>query len=450
MLELSIPIKLLLSLLIGSAIGLERESYDQFQRSQNPKKPKESKGSLGVRTFSLITTLGTLAGLLRADFPDLFMTINIVFLVLLVAYYITGSIYLQDNGITTEMAIIFSYLIGVFIALEIFPIQIILAVTVVLILILSQKQVVRQWISDLQQSEIRAFISYSIIALVILPFLPNQTYGLNDLPGLSTVINGYNLQNQAIFGLPLFNPYRLWLIVALITGVEILGYLLSKVLGQKKGWLLASFVAGFVSSTSTTVSLAQKSRHLKATNKLVAAAILANLASFLQLFILIAALNSAFLVKSTTVIVAIIVASLICALWFLKQKDQSGKDLNKTDSGFEPVSIFSLHNALSFVIIYMTISAFSKVALVIFGEVGFYVTASLAALTGIDAMVITLSSLVGSSLSYSAGIFALILINAINLSSKAVYAFMIGNKEFAIKLTAAMIVVILASFLGIL
>ena len=198
MLELSIPIKLLLSLLIGSAIGLERESYDQFQRSQNPKKPKESKGSLGVRTFSLIATLGTLAGLLRTDFPDLFMTINIVFLVLLVAYYITGSIYLQDNGITTEMAIIFSYLIGVFIALEIFPIQIILAVTVVLILILSQKQVVRQWISDLQQSEIRAFISYSIIALVILPFLPNQTFSLSDLPGLSTVINGYNLQNQAI------------------------------------------------------------------------------------------------------------------------------------------------------------------------------------------------------------------------------------------------------------
>lgn len=450
MLELSIPIKLLLSLLIGSAIGLERESYDQFQRSQDPKKPKESKGSLGVRTFSLITTLGTLAGLLRTDFPDLFMTINIVFLVLLVAYYITGSIYLQDNGITTEMAIIFSYLIGVFIALEIFPIQVILAVTVVLILILSQKQVVRQWISDLQQSEIRAFISYSIIALVILPFLPNQTFSLSDLPGLSTIINGYNLQNQAIFSLPLFNPYRLWLIVALITGVEILGYLLSKILGQKRGWLLASFVAGFVSSTSTTVSLAQKSRHLKTTNKLVAAAILANLASFLQLFILIAALNSTFLVKSTTVIVSIIAASLICALWFLKQKDPSNKDLNKTGSGFEQASIFSLHNALSFVIIYMLISAFSKVALAIFGEVGFYITASLAALTGIDAMVITLSSLVGSSLSYSAGIFALILINAINLSSKAVYAFITGKREFAIKLSAAMMVVILASFLGIL
>lgn len=450
MLGLSSPIKLLLSLLIGAAIGLERESYDQFHRAHEKKQPVDKKGSLGVRTFSLITTLGTLSGLLRPDFPDLFMTVNIVFLVLLIAYYITGSIYLKDNGITTEMAIIFSYLIGVFIALEIFPIQLILAVTVVLILILSQKDVVRQWINEIQQSEIRAFISYSIIALVILPFLPNQTYALSDLPGFSVLISGYNLQAVEILKIPLFNPYRLWLIVALITGVEVLGYLMSKALGQKKGWLLTSFVAGFVSSTSTTISLAQKSKTIHATNRLVAAAILANLASFLQLFILIASTNSLFLVKSTGVISLIVLSSLIATLVFLKQKDRSIKELNKAASGFSKISIFSLKSALKFVAIYMIISAVSKIALVIFGQVGFYFTASIAALTGLDAIVLTLSSLVGTTLSYQAGILTLVLINAVNLVSKSVYTWFSAKREFALKFSIAMAVVIFASVFGIL
>ena len=190
MLLLSVPIKLFLSLLIGAAIGLERESYDQLH-CQNNKQPHDRKGSLGVRTFALITTLGTLSGLLRPDFPDLFITVNIVFLVLLVAYYVTGSLYLKDNGITTEMAIIFSYLIGIFIALDIFPIQLILAITVVLILILSQKDIVRQWITGINQSEVTAFISYSIIALVILPFLPNQNYSLSNIPGLSLIVDNF-------------------------------------------------------------------------------------------------------------------------------------------------------------------------------------------------------------------------------------------------------------------
>ena len=448
--SLSSPIKLLLSLLIGAAIGLERESYDQFHRAQDKKSVVDKKGALGVRTFSLITTLGTLSGLLRPDFPDLFMTVNIVFLVLLIAYYITGSIYLKDNGITTEMAIIFSYLIGVFIALEIFPIQLILAVTVVLILILSQKDVVRQWISDIQQSEIRAFISYSIIALVILPFLPNQTYSLSDLPGLSVLISGYNLQAVEILKIPLFNPYQLWLIVALITGVEVLGYLMSKALGQKKGWLLTSFVAGFVSSTSTTISLAQKSKTIHATNRLVAAAILANLASFFQLFILIASTNSLFLVKSTRLISLIVLSSLMATLFFLKQKDKSIKELNKATSGFSKVDIFSLKSALKFVAIYMVISAVSKIALVLFGQVGFYFTASIAALTGLDAIVLTLSSLVGTTLSYQAGILTLVLINAVNLISKSVYTWFSAKRDFAWKFSIAMAIVIFASVFGIL
>jgi len=449
MLELAGPIKLLLSLLIGAAIGLERESYENFRNPDFDKSHKDKRGSLGVRTFSLITTLGTLAGLMRTDFPDLFITINMVFLVLLVAYYITGSILIKDNGITTEMAIIFSYLIGIFIALNIFPIQLVLAIAVILILILSQKNTVRQWITGIKQAELTAFISYAIIALVILPFLPNVFYRLKDLPGLTSVLGSYGLDSNQIFMIELVNPYKLWFIVALITGLDLTGYLLSRTLGQKKGWLLTSFVGGFVSSTSTTISLAQKSQKSSATNKLVAGAILANLASFFQLFVLIASTNGPLLVASSRLLFILILTSVLSTIFFLKQNGGSSENLNETKEKLQQTQIFSLAPALRFAVIYLLVGVFAKIALTFFGEGGFYITSGIAALTGIDAVILNLSALVGKSLSLSAGIYTIILINAVNLTSKCVYSFLQGKREFAWRFSAAMLFIIVSSLFAL-
>jgi len=449
MLELASPIKLLLSLLIGAAIGMERESYENFKSSDFNKRGKDKQGSLGVRTFSLITTLGTLAGLLRPDFHDLFITINIVFLVLLVAYYVTGSILIKDNGITTEMAIIFSYLIGIFIALNIFPIQLVLAITVILILILSQKDTVRQWIAGIKQAELTAFISYAIIALVVLPFLPNVFYRLKDLPGLVTILTSYGLTSSQILTVELVNPYKLWFIVALITGLDVFGYLLSRTVGQKKGWLLTSFVGGFVSSTSTTISLAQKSKKSSAINKLVAAAIFANLASFFQLFVLIASTNGLLLVKSSRLLFILIISTVIAGLYFLKQKGKDGENLNETKEKLSQTQIFSLAPALRFALIYLTVGAAARIALTFFGEGGFYLTSGIAALTGIDAVILNLSAIVGSTLSFQAGIFTIILVNAVNLLSKCVYSYLQGKREFAVRFSAAMLVIILSSLFAL-
>ena len=446
---LTIPMKLLLSLLIGAAIGLERETYEHFKHPEYLSGNKDRKGALGVRTFSLITTLGTMAGLLRPDFPDLFLTVNIVFLVLLIAYYITGTILIKDNGITTEMAIIFSYLIGIFIALDIFPIQLVLAITVVLVLIMSQKETVRQWIAGIKQPEMASLISYAIIALVILPFLPNIGFALNDIPGLKTIFDSYQLSSRQMLNVELFNPYKLWFIVALITGVDLAGYLLSKTLGQKKGWLLTSFVGGFVSSTSTTISLAQRSKKHAAVNKLVAAAIFANLASFLQLFVLIASTNSLLLIRSTRLIFLIILSSGLAGVYFLTRDKKDGENMTETKASLQKTEIFSLRAALKFILIYLTVGVVAKIALVSFGETGFYLTSMLAALTGIDAVVLNLTALVGNTLTYQAGVVTIILVNAVNLLSKAVYSYLQGKREFALKFGAAMVLICVISLLAL-
>jgi len=181
----------------------------------------------------------------------------------------------------------------------------------------------------------------------------------------------------------------------------------------------------------------------------VASAILANLASFFQLFILIVSTNAVLLLKSFKVIVLIILSSLGAVFWYLRQKDSQNKELN-TKTGWHQASIFSLQAALKFALIYLIISASAKISLVVFGEIGFYLTASIAALTGIDAVVLTLSSLAGTTLSYQAGVLTIVLVNAVNLLGKSIYVFVVGKREFAFKFLAAILLIIIFSLFGIL
>jgi len=99
MAPLSIPIKLILALILGAVIGLERESYEK----KIDKSITSGVGSLGVRSFSLITLLGAIAGLVYSTHYSLYLLISIFFMVLLLTYYIIGSLFNKDNGITTEL-----------------------------------------------------------------------------------------------------------------------------------------------------------------------------------------------------------------------------------------------------------------------------------------------------------------------------------------------------------
>jgi uncharacterized membrane protein (DUF4010 family) len=444
MFQLSVPLKLIISLILGAVIGLERESYEK-----EISKPHDiPAGGLGVRTFALITLLGAVAGLLRPNFFSLFLTLNISFMLLTLSYYIIGSIFTNDNGITTELGIIFAYLVGLFISLEVFSVQIILALTVVLILILSRKAEIKTIIKGIKRSEINAFISYAIIALVVLPFLPNQSFILSDIPNLEEILSSYNINLGILKNIEILNPSRLWMIVALITGVDVAGYILEKTVGQKKGWLLTSMAGGFISSTATTQSLAQQSKKSANTNALVAAAIFANLTSFIQMFILIALINSLFLVRSTIFILSIILSSFAAGIFFLQKKEKI--DLKKTKESLKQVKIFALGPALKFALLFSLIKLASKLSLVFFGQNGFLAATALGSLAGLDAIIINTSELAANTITFKTGILALILANAINLLSKVVYSFTQGKKDFAIKFGLSMLAVIASSFIGLL
>ncbi|MBP6993772.1 MgtC/SapB family protein [Candidatus Woesebacteria bacterium] len=442
---LSIPIKLLISLLIGAAIGLEREAYERRVDTT----PSTGVGSLGIRTYALITTLGTVAAVLMHDYFSLFLLVSVAFIALLVAYYILGSWFTKDNGLTTDIAILWSYLIGAIIGLDVFPMALTVAIVVCLILILSAKQRIRTFVAGIKNYEIEGFIGFAIIALVILPFLPDHSFALKEIPFLATLFTAYKLNFPQLMSLELINPFSIWKVVALITGVEIAGYVLEKSIGQRSGWLLTSIVGGFISSTSTTQSLAQQSKNSKNANQLVSAALFSNLASFLQMFILLASINGVFLVSNTLFILTISLTTLVTGLYFYFKKNKREENLSSTRNALDKDRIFSLRPALQFALIFMAIKLITKISLLLFGNNGFLVSNIFGALTGLDAVTINIAELAGKTITFQTGIIAVVLANTVNLLSKITYTFIQGSREFAYKFSASIGIVILASFLSL-
>lgn len=442
---MSLSIKLLISLLIGVAIGLEREAYERKTSTT----PSSGVGSLGIRTYMLITTLGTMAAILMDQYFSLYLVISITFAVLLVSYYILGSVFKKDNGLTTDIAILWSYIIGTLIGLNVFSMDFIVAMAVVLILILSAKQRIQSFVAGIKTYEIEGFIGFAIIALVVLPFLPDQYFTLNDLPFIKTLLSAYKVNLPQLMSLELFNPFGVWKVVALITGVEIAGYVLEKSIGRKSGWILTSIVGGFISSTSTTQSLAQQSKTSKNTNQLVSAALFSNLASFIQMFILLASINGVFLVNNTLFLFAISAAALIAGLYFYLKKNKTDDNLASTKTTFERDHIFSLGPALQFALIFLVIKMVTKLSLLLFGNSGFLVSNILGALTGLDAVTINIAELAGKTVTFQTGIIAIVIANAVNLFSKATYSFLQGSRDFAVKFSGSILFVVLASLLSL-
>jgi uncharacterized membrane protein (DUF4010 family) len=435
-----LPFRLLISLVVGAIVGLERETHHL---------PVESKkASVGLRTFSLISLLGALGGALYLHYLPLFIFISTGMLLLIIGYYVFQSKMTNDVGITTELGMLFTYVIGVGIGSNIAPIQLILALVVILVLILSRKEEIQQIVLGINREEVHAFISYALIALVILPFLPNTPLSLTSIPGAVSFFDAYGVDIRTLGSFEIINPFRLWFIVALITGIDMAGYILERVIGKKHGRLVASLVGGFISSTSTTQSLAQESKSGKGTNKLVASALFSNLTSFLQVFALLAPLNGPFLVHSTVTLVSMILAALGIGLYYFTRSEELDEKEPSEKKQVTESEIFALGPALRFAILFIAIRMISKLSLVAFGNAGLYATSIIASFTGIDAVLINVAELAGKSISIQTGLVALVLVNATNLLSKSVFSYLQGSRAFAVRFFIGVLTIIAASTIG--
>ncbi|MGH8131523.1 MAG: MgtC/SapB family protein [Steroidobacteraceae bacterium] len=215
-------VQLAISLLLGLLVGLQRE------RAESP--------VAGIRTFPLIAAFGTLAGWLALEHGGWIVAAGAL---ALAGLLIVGSVLSAKGGDsgagqTTEVAALLLYGIGAY--LTVGDMAIAVALGGVIALLLHYREPLHVFAARIGERDVTAIMQFVLITLVILPVLPDRTYGPYDV----------------------LNPFQIWLMVVLIVGISLIGYVAYKLFGWKEGAMLGGVIGGLVSSTATTVSFARR------------------------------------------------------------------------------------------------------------------------------------------------------------------------------------------------
>lgn len=438
---------ILLSILFGAILGLETETREIETKGKTAANKKEKERIGGVRTYAVLSLFGGIAGIFFT--MQQFVLVYILFLAmigLILAAYVLNVQIKHAFGLTTEVAVLIAYILGFLTTSKLLPIWLILVILVMLIFFLSQKRGIGSLITKIEHKEVIDVVKFSLIAVVVLPILPNTNFRVSDFAN----ILGLSLENPNVGNITLLNPFNLWLIVVLVSGINLFGYFLSRIIGTRSGLLLTAAISGFISSTSATISFAAKSKTKENKDNsmsLAGATLIANAFSFITIALLMFVNNKIFFSKAIWTFLIMFVVGIIIGLYYLYKNKSKAK--NEIAIKYEP---FSVLPALKFVLIIVTITFVIQI-LQLFKVNNLLVVGitALSGITGMDASTIAFSNLANDGvITLQIAILALVVANAINFVAKIVYSYIGGSSKFASKVAFGLIVSAIIGLLGLL
>lgn len=398
---------LALALGLGLLVGLQR------QWSAHP--------LAGIRTFALITVLGTLLGLLSQTLGVWLLATGLGgVVVLLVAGKVLAHLGHQDElGLTTEIAALVMYGVGAALAQEQTELGLILGGGVAVLL--QWKQPLHTLVGRFSEADIRAIFNLVLIALVILPILPDQSYGPYGV----------------------LNPFEIWLMVVLIVGVSLGGYIAYKFFGARAGTLLGGILGGMISSTATTVSYARRTRHTDEAVGLAAFVIVtASTIVFGRVIFEIAVVAPELLYAMTPplLIVMAVMGGLAAVLYRLRGSEAEQAPLDEDPSQLGPAVIFGL--------LYAAILFAVAAGRQWFGDRGLYVVAVISGLTDMDAITLSTAQLIKrGQLDIPTGWRMILLASLSNVVFKGAAVALLGHPRLLRRVSAAFGLVLLCGLL---
>src|SRR5919106_1372135 len=226
--QLQIVLRLAVGAVGGLAVGIEREWSGRAEGEQ----PRFA----GVRTFLLIGLLATLAAIFFE--MDLF-TAGVSILagcILIVAIAYAAGAYHGNLESTTEFAALIVIAAGTLAGTG--QIALASAINVFVALILVEKSRIHSFVYRIQSEDLTAGLRFAVLALVILPLLPEGPYGPE--PGI--------------------RPRELWALVLLFSGLSFAGLIARRAVGPSRGYTIAGLLGGIVSSTLVTLNFSRESR----------------------------------------------------------------------------------------------------------------------------------------------------------------------------------------------
>ncbi len=230
MLDLPLVLDLLVSALVGLAVGVEREWSGHTTGPDGR--------FAGIRTFTLLGVIGGFGGwFFREGQPALAAVIigaGVLFPISAYAATLRRPGTTTDG--TTEVAAILVVAMGAASALGHRTMA--SAAAVLCVLLLAEKSTFQNALQKIAPHELRAALQFAVLALVILPLLPSGAYG------------PYNA----------FQPRQLWIVVLLFSGLNFAGYIARRIIGETRGLTVTGFLGGLVSSTAVSLTFSRRSR----------------------------------------------------------------------------------------------------------------------------------------------------------------------------------------------
>jgi len=381
----------LVAVLLGFLIGLERE------------RKREQQGSIfaGIRTFPLIALFGAVIGTLTQTISPWVLVASFLPLGVLIALAYWRETVGEKVGGTTEVAVLVAYGLGVLAGYgEFVPA---LAGSVITTGMLSMRTELRRLADAVSREDLYAVVQFAVVSLVVLPLVPNETFGPWGV----------------------WNPRTIWLLVVLISGLSFVGYVASKLIGATRGIGWSGLLGGLASSTAVTMSFSERSKKQPTLGIVYAIGVLAASAVMVpRLWVLLGVLQPRLILPTLIPLGVLFVITTVGGLTALRRRNQEHLEGAKVNNPFE------LRTALQFAVLFSIILLVAKAAQVYLGEQGLYLASALAGVTQLDAITLTLAHQVGSGLDVHVAARSLAIAAASNSLFKAGLAMTIGTRVF--------------------
>jgi len=407
----------LIALLIGALVGIEREKH---KNNNHP-------GSFaGVRTYILFAQLGAVSAWLSVflQTPWLFIAaLAAVSVIVLSSYYLENKTNAVALGLTSELSAITVCLLGGAVIFGFAEIAVSLAILTSAIL--AFREPLHGLVSKIGADDLYAGLKLLIASFIVLPLLPNE----------------------AVDPWQALNPYKLWLLVILISGLSLVGYIAVRFLGSVKGTMITALTGGLVSSTAMTLSFARSSKietDSGAANRLAAGILVSWLVMFGRVLLIVTAVSVPLMQQLVWPLLGLAVLTAVFALVFFL----AGHKLQAISAADVPVTNpFSLWSAIQFALLFALVLLLVKLAEHYAPGQGLYWLAALAGLTDVDAITLSLADYAGRSQAVDSAATAIAIAILSNSLVKTAMVWVAGTRTLALRISVAMLVLGLAGLL---
>jgi uncharacterized membrane protein (DUF4010 family) len=407
---------------IGLLIGLER--------GWTTREALPGSRAAGVRTFAISGLLGGVVGALaRGAAGTLTLEGSVVLGAAFIAFASVIALFGREENraahrfsATTTIAALLTFVLGAYAALGNTRVAAAAAVAAAAVLIF--REGLHGWLARITRVEFESALLLLAMTFIALPIVPDGPVG---------PFGGVNLR-------------EVWIIAIALAAVSFAGYVAVKLLGERRGVLVAAAAGGLVSSTAVAFANARRVVAGEGSARVLAAGTaLATAVAFVRVAAITAVLNTslAVLVAPALLVSAAVAVGFALASVYSRAVQSPGESTAQFRNPFGFWSVLGMAATMGVLVLA------GRYINARFGTGGAIAGAAVMGFFDVDAMTVSMAGLTPQALSNRAGAYALLTGVASNTVTKVAISAIVGRGWFALRIAALATACLLAGWVAL-